>query len=186
MTHAALPAGEGNPLLGLARQAENASSLDGLVAGLAPLAERLVAQPRLRDLLHGRWLGHALHPLLTDLPLGFWMSGTVLDLLGDRAGAGRLIGLGVAAALPTAVTGAAEWASVTDQRDRRTGAVHALLNSLALACYAGAWGAHRGGRRGVGTVLAVAGGTAATAGGYLGGHLSVARKVGTRHPAFDG
>ncbi|GAB2768262.1 hypothetical protein GCM10027072_79070 [Streptomyces bullii] len=42
-----------------------------------------------RDLLHGRWLGHPVHPLMVQVPIGSWLSAAVLDL--------RLGGGGVAA-----------------------------------------------------------------------------------------
>src|SRR5919107_1259459 len=61
-----------------------------------------------RDLLAGTWLGHSLHPLLTDTVIGTWTSALLLDLLGgDRDGEAteRLIALGLAAYLPTAATG---------------------------------------------------------------------------------
>src|SRR5262245_66303584 len=35
---------------------------------------------QVRDFLHGTWLGHPLHPVLTDVPLGAWTVATVLDL----------------------------------------------------------------------------------------------------------
>jgi hypothetical protein len=34
---------------------------------------------RIRDVLHGTWLGHPLHPVLTDIPLGAWTTALVLD-----------------------------------------------------------------------------------------------------------
>ena len=82
----------------------------GDVAALDPVAKRLAATVRgaaqpgaLRDALSGRALGHALHPLLTDLPIGTWTSASLLDVIGGRhadRSARRLIGVGIAAALP--------------------------------------------------------------------------------------
>lgn len=176
-----------NAAVRLVRRIEGSPALDGLDAALAPLADPLVARPGLRGVLHGHWLGHAVHPLMTDFPLGMWMSGTLLDLVGgeeSRPAARRLIGLGVAAALPTVVTGLAEWAAIGSRPERRTGALHAAINGTALACYAVSW-VRRRRRPGAGVLLAVAGGVTATAGGYLGGHLTEVRKVSSRHPAFD-
>lgn len=177
----------GNPLVRFARHVEDDSRLDGLVEALGPVADRLIADPARRNALLGHWLGHALHPLMTDLPLGLWMSGTILDLAGGeerRSAAQLLIGLGVAAALPTALTGLAEWGGVERTRDRRTGVAHAVVNSTALVCYAGSWRARRRGRDRLGRTLALAGGSAAMVGGYLGGHLTTARDVGSKHPDF--
>jgi uncharacterized membrane protein len=168
------------------RSLEESTALDGVVAALSPVAEALLASPARRDLLHGRWQGHAAHPLLTDLPVGFWTSSFMLDLLGGRQGrdaSRRLVGWGVLSAVPTALTGLAEWGA-TGERERRVGVVHALANSVALGLYTGSWLARRRDQHARGVALGLAGSAAATVGGYLGGHLAAARKVSTRHPAF--
>lgn len=177
-----------HPAVTLMHRVEGDAALDRLEAFLGPVAERLTAPPALATALQGQWLGHAIHPLLTDFPLGMWMSGTLLDLVGtehSRPEARRLIGLGVLAALPTAATGLAEWATLGSRRERRTGSLHAVINGSALALYAGSWLARRAGRHRLGTSLAVTGGLAATTGGYLGGHLTEVRKVSSHHPGFD-
>ena len=60
---------------------ENARALDPLVRLVRPLSDALVADPARRDLLRGAWHGHALHPVLTDLPIGLWTSASVLDVV---------------------------------------------------------------------------------------------------------
>jgi uncharacterized membrane protein len=173
-------------IVGVTREIEENRTLDKGARALRPLADALVANPPVRDLLHGRWLGHALHPLLTDLPLGMWMSTLTLDLTGGEAArpaASRLLGLGVLAAVPTAVTGLAEWA-VADEKSQRVGVTHATANSTALALFGASWVARRVGRHDRGVALALAGGLLSVWGGYLGGHLTLARKVGTFDPAF--
>ena len=175
------PAGR-PPLVALALAVEDATALDGAVAALRPQAQRLVAHPTARHLLLGRQLGHALHPLLTDAPLGAWLSANVVDLALGRSGhdAGRLLaGLGVLTAVPTALSGAAEW-SHTAPRDSRTGLVHAASNTVALALWTGSWLARRRGRHGSGALLGLAGTAAAGVGGFFGAHLAIARNVGTR------
>ncbi|WP_324652851.1 DUF2231 domain-containing protein [Georgenia sp. H159] len=166
----------------IASAIEQDTRLDGLVDGLSGPAEQLVASPGLRDLLTGKQLGHALHPILTDLPIGLWASSWVLDVLpvaGSRRASQRLVGLGVLAAVPTAVTGWAEWAR-TDGRDvRRAGVVHAAANGAAAALLAGSWLARRSGHHGGGVLLGQLGMLAAGAGGFLGGHLAIGRKVGS-------
>jgi hypothetical protein len=57
---------------------ERAEKLDGLV-GLGQRLSRLLRPGRSRDALHGVWLGHPLHPLLAQAPIGLWLSATVLD-----------------------------------------------------------------------------------------------------------
>src|SRR5256885_12005443 len=84
---------------------------------------------RIKDALNGTWLGHSLHPALSDVPIGAWLTGSILDLVGARRGADAAITLGVLAAVPTAAAGLADWHDQSGLT-RRTGLVHALLNSL--------------------------------------------------------
>jgi uncharacterized membrane protein len=165
---------------------ESARALDPVVRLVRPLAGALVADPARADLLRGTWLGHALHPVLTDLPIGFWTSALTLDAVGgrgSRTAATRLVGLGVLTAIPTAVTGWAEW-SGTDQREQRVGVVHAVSNAAAVVVFAASYRARRRGDHLRGKALGLVGSTALGLGGYLGGHLVSARKVSSRHPAF--
>jgi uncharacterized membrane protein len=171
-----------------AQDVEADTRIDGLVDRLRPLAQRLVADPRRDDLLRGAWLGHALHPLMTDVPIGCWTSAHLLDLLGGedaRPAAQRLVGIGILTAAPTALTGWAEWAVLGERKVQRVGAVHAVANVAALACYVSSWRARRKGHHRRGVAIALAGGGALGVGGFLGGHLVEARKVSSRHPVFD-
>jgi uncharacterized membrane protein len=177
-----------SPLVQLSEAIEATTAFDGVAAWLRPLADTLLRSPQSRAVLEGDWLGHAVHPLLTDLPIGFWTSANVLDLVGGesaRPAAELLTGLGVASALPTALTGLAEWGGLTSERERRTGTAHAVGNVAALSCFAASWVARRRGRWATGAALGLAGASFATVAGFLGGHLTIARKVGSRHPAFD-
>lgn len=162
---------------------EEQSALDGPVSAMERLLPSAIGpEGSLRPLLGGQWLGHALHPMLTDFPLGAWMSASLLDFVGgkqSRRASRRLIGLGILAAVPTALAGASDWLSSTP-RQRRVGVVHAASNSTALGLYAASWSARRRGRHGRGVLLGVLGGVAATAGGFFGGHLSMATDAGLR------
>ena len=138
------------------------------------------------SVLRGEWLGHAVHPLLTDFTLGTWTSAVLIDLIGgsnSSVAAQRLIGAGLLAAGPTAWTGWSEW-STAGSRDKRVGLVHAVSNGLAIGIYAASWRARRRGRHGSGVRLALAGAAVSGVGAYLGGHLVEARKVASRHPAY--
>lgn len=131
--------------------------------------------------LRGDWLGHAAHPLMTDFPLGCWMSAGLLDLLGGRSArtaAQRLVGAGLLAVPATAMTGLADYRSVPDRGTRRVGAVHAVGNTVVAGLYFMSWRRRRAGAHAAGVVLGLAGGTLAWATGYLGGHMSFARGTG--------
>ncbi|MFS0886938.1 DUF2231 domain-containing protein [Aeromicrobium sp. 179-A 4D2 NHS] len=177
-----------SPAVRLARSVESASVLDPVVRAINPAAQALIGSEGRRRLLQGDWLGHAVHPLMTDLPIGFWTSATVLDLVGSeqsRPGARKLVGLGVLSAVPTAITGWAEWASVSRPQERRVGVVHAVSNAAAIAAYAASWRARARGEHARGRNLALVGAAVASAGGFLGGHLVSARKVSSRNAEFD-
>jgi nitrite reductase/ring-hydroxylating ferredoxin subunit len=161
---------------------------------LDPLAERVqAAVGRLlppgtpqKDLLSGRWLGHPLHPLLTDVVIGSWLGAGVLDVCGPPAhrAADRLVALGVLAALPTATAGLADWADLSDQ-PRRVGATHALGNVTAVTLFAASWCARASGHRRAGVVLSGLGTAVAAASAWLGGHLTYTRGVGVNRTAFE-
>jgi uncharacterized membrane protein len=168
-------------------QLEGATVLDRPVKALEPVVERLFGGGTRGSVLRGEWLGHAIHPILTDVVLGSWTSASVLDLIGgadSSSSAQKLIGTGLLAAGPTAWTGWAEW-SETESRDKRVGLVHAVTNGAAIGVYAASWRARRQGRHGAGVRLALAGMAATGLGAYLGGHLAATRKVASHHPAYD-
>lgn len=186
MTHTASP--ETNPVVRSTLRLEGESRLDPLVRAVSPAVGVLIGSGERDRALRGMWLGHALHPMLTDLPLGLWTSASVLDLVGGQDAAGparRLVGLGIVSSLPTTVTGLAEFGAMVGDRERRVGLVHAMANSAALGLYVASYRARRRDRQRSGRMLALAGTTMAMAGGFLGGHLTEARKVSSRHPAFD-
>src|SRR5687768_11097043 len=82
--------------------------LDRPASKILDLADRVIKPGRLRDALSGTFLGHALHPLMTDVPIGSWTSAVFLDHFGggrNEPAARRLIGLGIAFSAPTAATG---------------------------------------------------------------------------------
>jgi len=121
------------------------------------------------------------------VPIGLWTSATMLDLVGGRRArpaAQRLIGLGLMATGSTMLTGMVEWAA-TERPMQRVGVVHATANGVAATLYAASWLARRSDRHSRGVLLALAAGSAAGVGGYLGGHLTEVRKVSSYNEAFD-
>ena len=163
-----------------ARGLEHDERLDGLVEDLAPVARAVVGSGVRAAVLRGEPLGHKLHPMLTDLPLGLWMSASALDLLGGstaRPAARRLIGLGLLATGPTIAAGLADWEGSGD-RARRVGVVHAALNGVAAGLYGMSWLARRRGRHQLGVLAALGGAGASAASGYLGGHMSFGMRSG--------
>jgi nitrite reductase/ring-hydroxylating ferredoxin subunit len=169
---------------------EGAAALDQPGKAIGKLVRKALAPPKLKETLSGTWLGHALHPLLTDVVVGSFMSATLLDLLGgddDGRASRRLIGVGIAAYPVTALTGVNDWADTeaADDGVRRTGLIHAVTNAAALSLYVSSLAARRKGAHGRGRLLGVGGATVLAAGGYLGGHLSFAKGVGPDQTVFD-
>jgi nitrite reductase/ring-hydroxylating ferredoxin subunit/uncharacterized membrane protein len=142
-----------------------------------------------RNALHGAFLGHPLHPVLTDIPIGAWSATVLLDAMdcdggSRRTGVGRAADatllLGLAGAVGSAVTGLADW-SETDGRPRRAGVAHAILNVTATLLFGASWLARRGGNRSSGKGLALAGYLTAAAAGYIGGELVSHEQIGVDH-----
>ena len=150
---------------------------------------RALPPSRAVDLLHGVPFGQPAHPALVRLPIGCWTSAVLLDWLGgprrergretERASA-TLIAAGVAAALPAAASGLADW-SALHTHQQRVGLVHAIVQTGATLLFAGSLLARVTGRRGSGTALAAGGLATATAGGYLGGYLAMRLGAGSSH-----
>src|SRR6204780_2822298 len=156
---------------------------DWLTGVLGPFRERhqdnLVV-----ELLHGgRWVGHPLHPALSDLPIGLGAGVMVLDATDrDRAprrgidAAGMLSAAGILAAGATALTGLSDW-TVSNEQDRRVGLFHGLLNTVALGLQGASLGTRMAGHRGTARTLGAASLTVTAAAGYLGGHLVFTKGV---------
>lgn len=173
----------------LAEQIGAFEALDGPAEAVAKAIRSAVPPGTVKDALSGTPLGHALHPLLTDVPIGTWTSATLLDLVGGRASqpaAERLVAVGLLAAAPTAASGLSDWADTTPADDgvRRVGAVHAMANVTALGLYAASLASRRRGRHRRGAALGFAGLALLSVGGHLGGHLSYAKGVGVDQTAF--
>ncbi|WP_448615353.1 Rieske 2Fe-2S domain-containing protein [Modestobacter sp. URMC 112] len=170
-------------LLGFLDRLADKPTLDGAIEPAHKAVNALLRPQALKDALHGTWLGHPLHPILAQVPVGTWTSAGLLDLVpGARPAATLLIGTGVAAAVPTALAGAADW-SEQGIGVRRLGAVHAVGNTLALGLYIGSLVARARGAATLGRVLSYSGLGVATGSAALGGHMSYAQSSGASHAA---
>src|SRR5262245_35078447 len=158
---------------------------DTLEKVFAPFAGQ-DAPRALKDTLVGTWLGHPLHPAIVDLPIGAWTTALALDVAGEERAADLTIGLGLAGALASAVTGAAQWQDAAyDEKPKRLGALHALTNIAATACYATSLALRKSGSRSAGIAFSLAGFGLISAGGQLGGDLAYDLGIGVDHTAFE-
>jgi nitrite reductase/ring-hydroxylating ferredoxin subunit/uncharacterized membrane protein len=171
----------------LAEHIEQLEVLDPVAEPMQKLAHSAIPEgSSVKDSLSGTWLGHPLHPPLTDIVVGAWVSALALDVLGGKeteTAADRLVGLGVLAAFPTAASGLSDWADLRG-RARRVGTVHALGNTTALALQTLSWLARRRGDRTHGLLLSATGSAIAMFSAWLGGHLSFGQGVGVNQTAF--
>jgi nitrite reductase/ring-hydroxylating ferredoxin subunit/uncharacterized membrane protein len=157
--------------------------LDQVADTIQPLVgNTLTASPllyRVKDVLNGVWLRHSLHAVLTDVPIGAFTLGLLVDGLAIRDHddsdvnmvADTLLATGLLAALPTAAAGLADWSEIGGQ-PRRVGVAHALLNTVGLVLNALSlfmrW--NRGNRNAARALSGLAF-LIMSGGAYLGGHL---------------
>ena len=144
---------------------------------------------RAKNAAHGVWLGHPLHPVFTDVPIGAWFTALALDAAGNgdpgmRRAARLAIGVGLSGAVASAITGLTDW-SETSGRSRRLGLVHGLLNVAATALFAASWVQRRNDGQSSGKALAWAGYAIAAGSAYLGGELVYGQRIGVTHAAID-
>ncbi|MGZ9928762.1 DUF2231 domain-containing protein [Streptomyces sp. NC-S4] len=133
---------------------------------------------RMRDLLHGRPLGHPVHPVLVQVPIGCWLSASVLDFVpGTQHASTTLTAVGLAGVAPAAVAGWVDWADLPPEQ-ARVGLVHAASNAAAVACYAASLAARLRGRSAKGRLWALGGLAAVAITGALGGHVAYRQAVG--------
>ena len=146
----------------------------------------------LKTFFNGTWLGHPLHPVLTDIPLGAWTIAVVFDIvyLFNRSAiwssaATLTIFLGILAALATAITGYTDW-NETIGHERRVGIAHGLINTVVLVIYViSVIIRFSGGSLGLAIVLAFIGYLLLLCAAYLGGELVFSIGTGVNHHAFQ-
>lgn len=172
---------EGGPLpLRLVKLVERSAALDPPADMVRLVVLGVIPPGPVRDLLRGNWLGHSLHPLLSDFVEGPWMAASFIDLFGPRAwapAARRLLGFGLLVAVPAYASGLLEWAEEERPDQRRVGLVHLCAISTALGLYTASYVSRV--RGGPGRLLGVTAGLIAFADGYVAGHMSHVRLVAT-------
>ncbi|VXC24948.1 Ferredoxin, 2Fe-2S [Arthrobacter sp. 9AX] len=169
------------PALELVTRLEDADWLDPLAKKVRKLVKRTIRPQWARDVLHGVPIGHPVHPLAVQVPLGAWISAAVLDALpGNGKASAVLIGVGSASAVPSAVAGFMDWSQLHPQQ-QRVGLVHATANITAVGLYTASLVARTRGRQDAGKALAYLGLGVVSFGGFLGGHLSYRQAAGANH-----
>ncbi|MDQ4117550.1 MAG: Rieske 2Fe-2S domain-containing protein [Actinomycetota bacterium] len=170
----------------LVERVDSIGWLDGAAGGLARVTTTLRgrrATQVLMDLCHGRLAGHALHPALSDLPIGFWAGAVLLYLCALPWPAAVLTLAGIASAVAAMVTGFADL-TVTDGHDRRVGIFHGILMTVALLIHVGSVVAFFAGSVPAAAVAAIVGFLVTVGGAYFGGHLVLGRAAMVDHTVW--
>ncbi len=168
-------------LMGILDRVADLATFDKVIEPARRAVKGALKPPALKSFLHGSWLGHPLHPVLVQVPVGSWLSAGLLDAIPRlRQAATVLIGTGVAAAVPASLAGAADW-SEQGTGVRRLGALHAVANSVALGLYVGSLAARRRDRGALGLVLSYAALGLASGSAAIGGHMSYSQSSGVSH-----
>ncbi len=141
----------------------------------------------IKDLLHGRWLGHPLHAASTDLPIGMLALVIVFDLIGQPVAADVALVAGILFALASSLSGLADY-SDTDGNARVRATVHSALMILALVLYVVSLVLRAGAPadRTVPAVLSVVAFVVLSAGAWVGGDVVYALGNMVSRHAFRG
>jgi nitrite reductase/ring-hydroxylating ferredoxin subunit/uncharacterized membrane protein len=160
---------------------ENAQGLDPIADKVRSMVDTALPSQEVRDVLHGVPFGHPVHPVAVQVPIGAWTSAAVLDAFpGSSPAAGLLVGVGVAAAVPAAVAGFADWSKLHEQQSR-VGLVHATANLVALGLYSASLFQRARGKTTSGKLLGYLGLAVVSGAGFLGGHLAYRQAAGANH-----
>ncbi|HZT97694.1 MAG TPA: Rieske 2Fe-2S domain-containing protein [Chloroflexota bacterium] len=160
-------------------------TIDGIFSSMGNSGKQL------KNLLNGTWLGHPLHPVITDVPVGAWTTSMVLDTAAAMTGnegvataADIAVGTGIAAAVGAALTGFTDW-SDTYGKERKVGLLHGLLMGSTTVLYSLSLVSRLTGNRKTGTGLSNLAAAVLTAGAYLGGDEVFDIGYGVNHTAFE-
>lgn len=170
---------------------------DALQNGIKAVIGSNRKPPRLfRTLLNGTFLGHPLHPAITDVPIGAWLIAVIFDIVWlvsptanawAARGAEVAVLIGILAAIGAAVTGMADW-SDTYGAERTVGLYHAGLNTLALVLYIISFVLRLAVPTSESTLAAICGFfgiIAVLVAAYLGGDMVFGKGTGVNHTAWQ-
>jgi nitrite reductase/ring-hydroxylating ferredoxin subunit/uncharacterized membrane protein len=181
----------GKPEEAIVKTIEEQAWLDGMAEGIQrPVYKIMQRWGMLRSFLNGTWLGHPVHAALTDLPVGAFAVGFILDLLEAlgirkdlRKASDTAQTIGLLSSVGVAIFGLADW-TYTNGRARRVGLVHALVNGMVAVLYGLSMLARSRGQRGIGIALSNVSFGALFFSAWLGGELSYRFGVGVNRIAF--
>jgi nitrite reductase/ring-hydroxylating ferredoxin subunit/uncharacterized membrane protein len=144
------------------------------------------------DVLHGTWLGHPVHPILTDFTIGAWGIGAMFDAVGLKTGSRRarrmgttLAKVGVVSAIPTILTGLVDYSRI-QRPASKAATLHAIINDVNLGLYLLSIRERSRGNYRAGATISLFGMGFVVAASWLGGHLVYGHRVGVDHSEVHG
>jgi len=175
--------------------------LERLSDGLQQLIQGVIGSHqkpprRLRSLLNGTWLGHPLHPVITDVPITAWMLTALFDIIWlispahnswAAYGAFVTVIVGLLGALGAIVTGFTDW-SDTYGSERRVGLNHSIFNVSATILYLVSFLLRLVAGPGDGVaavILGFVGLVCVLYAAYLGGEMVFTKGTGVNHTAWE-
>jgi len=144
---------------------------------------------KFKNFLNGTWLGHPLHAVLTDVPVGAWTAALIFDgleMMSDHdefaTASDTAVTIGIAGALGAAATGVTDWQDA-DAPARRLGMIHGILNLSGTALFIASLISRRRKSRKAGKILGALGYGVMTAAARLGGQMVYEHRVGVDRTA---
>ena len=160
-----------------------ARPLAGLWNGIASVSNafyRVLGSPGklLQDFLNGSWLGHSLHPVLTDVVVGGATMVIFLDILRVFFGVDALedatswtLGLTVLAGVGTILTGLTDFKDTATGDEQNIAGLHGLINIVAVVIFFVSLLQRFGGAHDAAFWVALLAYLVISVGAYIGGHV---------------
>jgi nitrite reductase/ring-hydroxylating ferredoxin subunit/uncharacterized membrane protein len=170
--------------------------LAGLWNGIAAVSSgfyRLLGGPGklLQDFLNGSWLGHSLHPVLTDVVIGGATVAVFLDILrvffsvdGLETATAWTLGLTALSGLGAIVTGLTDFKDTATGDERNIAGLHGLINIVAVLIFAVSLLQRAGGGHDGAFWTLLIGYLVISVGSYVGGHVVFKYGYMVNHNAF--
>lgn len=176
----------------LERIARPLSRLSSWIAGVVDGFYGVLGRPGkyLQDFLNGSWLGHSLHPVLTDVVVGGSTVAVLLEVLGWfgvsdlRTAIVWTLALTWISAVGTIVTGLTDYKDTATGDERNVAGLHGLINIAATVAFIVAFLAYLGPGGTLGPVLLIGGYLVLSVGAYIGGHVVFKYGYMVNHNAF--
>jgi nitrite reductase/ring-hydroxylating ferredoxin subunit len=176
----------------LERWAKPLSGLSNAIAKLMDAIFRPLGRPGklLQDFLNGSWLGHSVHPVVTDVVVGGATAALLLQVLiwfgvtDLEVALIWVLGLTWLSGLSAVVTGLTDFKDTATGDERNVVGLHGEINIVATVLLFAAFVASVAGAAGAAAWLLVAGYLVLSVGAFIGGHVVFKYGYMVNHNAF--